>query len=465
MQNRPAVGWLVGLALLLAGCYSPKPACEGDACQPVQVTNDLYSVGYSNKADILFVVDNSVAGPLQGALRDYLPQFMQPLDHVSPPADLRVGVVTADMGAGGALVQGRFLLIDQCWEGYEGKNFTGTLGEAFGEYAAVPATGSARVQPLAALRAALQGNEGFLRPDAYLLVVIIAGQDDCSGPTDVGAPTPYGCYEHAAELTPSEELATFLKGIKPSDPRMVYVSVIAGPPEPVVVGVDADGNPALQPSCTGGMAQGTPGIRLARFVNQFDDDRVSFLSICGNDLSYAVAKAVQGGEEMLASQCLGAPLSDSEPEVDGLQPDAVVEACSWGDWEAGQRECQALPPCRPVVCEPTTENNGDCSAQRHDVPAGALGCWYVWRDDPACPMSDPTEPVDEQHRVGSGYRFKVDWGGSATCFERPPPPGTYVELQYVSCGAEPNAGYYDCSPGCAPYWPRCCPTPSPGCFP
>jgi hypothetical protein len=464
VPNRPTFA-LFGLALLLTGCQATPPACAGAGCQPSQVTTGIFAFGYNNKADILFVMDDSAGGPLAGALVQYLPQFVAPLEQMWPPANLHVGVVTADLGAAGALVQGRFLLIDQCREGYEEKNFDGTLGEAFGAYAAVPPTGSARVEPLAALRAALEGNVGFLRPDAYLLVVVIAGQDDCSGPTDVGAPTPYGCYEHAAELTPIEELATFLKGIKPADPRMVYVSVIAGPPSPVVVGMDADGNPALEPSCTGGMAQGTPGLRLARFVGQFDDDRGSFLSICGNDLAYAVAKAVEGGEEMYARQCLGAPLSDREPEVDGLQPDAVVEACFWIDSEAGQRECQAVPPCSPVVCEPTTENNGDCSAQRHDVPAGALGCWYLWRDDPACPMSDPTEPVDEQHQVGAGYRFDVDWGSTATCPWRLPPSGTYVYVHYVSCGAEPSAGSYDCSPGCAAYWPRCCPTPTPGCFP
>jgi hypothetical protein len=460
-----ALGWVVGLALLM-GCRSPEPLCQGVACQPGQVTNDVYPYNLSNKVDILFVVDSSTRGPLAGALTGYLPQFMAPLERLSPPANLRVGVITADMGAGGALAQGRFLLIDQCWEGYKEKNFTGTLGEAFGEYAAVPATGSARVQPLASLRAALAGSEGFLRPDAYLLVVVIAGQDDCSGPTDLDPPTPYGCYAHPAELTPIEEFVTSVKGLKPADPRLVYISVVAGPPEPVVVGADADGNPALEPSCTGGLAQGTPGIRLARFISQFDDDRGSYVSLCGDDLAGAVDKAFGSQlNTMLSGQCLAAPPSDEEPEIDGLQPEVAVEACSWVDWEAGLEECQVLPACDPVVCAPTTADHGECSMVQHDVPAGTLGCWYLWRDEPACPPVDTYSSINEQHRVGSGYRFRVDWGGSATCLEPLPPPGTYVYVQYASCGANPAAGFYDCSPGCASYWPRCCPTATPGCFP
>jgi hypothetical protein len=57
MPKRPAAGWLVGLALLLDGCRSPQPICQGDACQPVQVTTEVYAYGYENKADVLFVVD------------------------------------------------------------------------------------------------------------------------------------------------------------------------------------------------------------------------------------------------------------------------------------------------------------------------------------------------------------------------------------------------------------------------
>lgn len=550
MPPRRAIGsacrWALGLALLLSGCGAPQPICEGDACRAtVQVTTEVFPVGYTNRLDVLFVVDDSAAGPLQGPLAAYLPQFMAPLEHLSRPADLHVGVITADRGAGrftppscarpggdeGGLQnqpvgetcgaawladpEERFLRLAGCWGGgFEAANFTGTLGDAFGCYAAVPATGCGYVQPLAALRAALEGcaspggcaqagNEGFLRPDAYLLVVIITSQDDCSVPGDsplfdptqtapgseLGPPTPYRCFEFGTlcgnadpgrapgarsgcvpgtkdpryQLTPVEEFAAFLKALKPYDPRMVYVSVIAGPPAPVAVASDADGNPALQPSCTGSMAQATPGIRLLHFISQFDDDRASYVSICGGDLKQGLSGFFSELAVMPGAMCLREPPSDLEPDVDGLQPDAVVEECRFIHYDPWIEECQIVPPCDPVVCEPGTD--WDCAWRRHDIPAGAPGCWYLWRDEDACPVRDWWANADEQHWVGSGYRFKVDHGGSATCIERAPPAGTYVWLQYVSCAADPAEGFYDCSPGCAPLWPRCCPTPARGCFP
>jgi hypothetical protein len=509
--------WVVGLALVLWGCRETPPMCQADACRSeVQVTAEVWRFGYNNQADVLFVVDDSAGGPLGGALVEYLPRFMEPILGFSQPVDLHVGVITADLGAGGfappscprprgdqgalqnrpggatcgaaSLLEpaDRFLRLDECWEGFEEKSFAGTLGDAFGCYAAVPAVGCFVAQPLAALRAALEGcgsaagcaqplNEGFLRRDAYLQVVIITGQDDCSLPAgstlfdpsraDLGPLTPYRCFEHEPQLTPVEGFAAFLKGLKPADPRMVYVSVIAGPPDPVVVGVDADGNPALQSSCTGGMAQGTPGIRLARFIGQFDADRAGYVSICAADLKEALAQAFTELAWILGVACLYAPPSDREPEVDGLQLDAAAAACRWvrAD-ETWVEECETLPACDPPVCEPTLEN-GDCAAARHAIPDGAPGCWYVWRDEPACPLIDTYAPIRERHRVGSGYRFEVDWGGTATCAEHLPPLGTRVELQYVSCGADPAEDVYDCSPGCASLWPRCCPTPAPGCFP
>jgi hypothetical protein len=61
-----------------------------------------------------------------------------------------------------------------------------------------------------------------------------------------------------------------------------------------------------------------------------------------------------------------------------------------------------MPPCDPAASDRTR------------------ACWYLVPDAAMCPAPS-----------GGAY-FEVDWGGSATCGERLPPPGARVTLQYVS---------------------------------
>ena len=155
-------------------------------------------------------------------------------------------------------------------------------------------------------------NEGFLRPDALLAVVVVTDEDDCSAPSDtelfdpsqhmlespLGPITSYRCFEFGVlcqgvgpgrvpgpredcvpgsfdpdprhQLVPIEDFVTAFSHFK-ADPRRVFVGVFAGGPEPVEVYLDPTGNPLLKP-----YRSGTPGIRLFRFVSQFDADRARF---------------------------------------------------------------------------------------------------------------------------------------------------------------------------------------------
>ena len=71
------------------------------------------------------------------------------------------------------------------------RNYTGSLTDVFACIAALGESGCGFEQPLAAISRALGAdgrpppaeNQGFLRPDAYLLVVLLSNEDDCSVPS------------------------------------------------------------------------------------------------------------------------------------------------------------------------------------------------------------------------------------------------------------------------------------------
>jgi hypothetical protein len=548
-------------ALALGGACNTRPIAKpGEA--PAQVTPDTFNQALNNKADILFMIDNSNSmAPKQCSLRQYFPNFIQPLKDLATKPDLHLGIVTSDMGAGQFSVptcetqggdqgilqnteaappvecpevkcgngagQGRlnnaadrFLTYSPSSSGGAAVNFTGDIADAFACYAALGTGGCGFEHQLASVRAALAGcesdsgcsqhqNENFFRKDAYLAVILLTDEDDCSAPststlfdpsqtsvsTQLGPLSSYRCFEFgnlcggaspnrnqgerqdcapgnpdpspAHELIPTQDIAEFLKALKPQDPRMVYVSVIAGPPAPVSVGVDGTGNPKLQPSCSGGIGTADPATRLSQFVTYFDPDRASFISICQSDLKQAMEKIAQELAQILGRQCLGAPLKNKTPGA-ALTPDCVVQDRTTVNAVAGDYQYATVPACGSPVCDPATVPGGDCKCAMHDGASPQSPCWYVWPDPGACPVVDPDTSVSQATSVGSGYQILVDRGTNASCVAQAPPVGTYAIIQCSSCIANPSANSYDCSAGCAEKWPNCCPadgsTPAPGCF-
>lgn len=257
-------------------------------------------------------------------------------------------------------------------------NFAGTIEDAFSCYAAVGTGGCGFEHPLAAARAAFDQafdpchdgtsctatlNAGFLRPDAALALVLLTDEDDCSAPanstlfdptqttldSELGPLTSYRCFQFGNlcdgadpgrdpgsrlncgvgtwqpdkpehQLSPVEEFATFFKNLK-ADPRMVSVSVIAGPKEPVVVGQDANGYPDLEPACAGAMGNADPALRLHKLTTLFDGDRAQFTSLCADDLAPAMDQvgALVNTASVVAS-CLDFAPVDFDP-APGLQVD------------------------------------------------------------------------------------------------------------------------------------------------
>lgn len=468
-----------------------------------------------HKLDLLFVFYNSTSSaPERFSLIQYAPNLFVPL----ASHDLHVGIVTSNMGAGtftppscptpggdqGTLQNqrwgstcstaglldpaARFLAYAPAADGGEPTvNFTGALADAFACHARIREGSCMFEHLLASMRAALEGcdtpggcmqpaNEGFLRPDAALVVVFLSDEDDCSAPPDstlfdpsqttleseLGPLGSYRCFEFGNlcggvdpgrqagprldcvpgskdpdprhQLTPVEDFATFLTTLRP-DPGSLYVAVIAAPPGPVTIGLDWNHYPDLQPACTGGLGSADPAPRFAQLLGLLPPGRGRFFSICQPDLSQVMAAI--GADLQATSVCLtGLPRSTTATKNGEREHECVVEdrvpAAA-----AGVFERQLLPRCEPRYCDPSVP---ECPLPcPWGVPAGASACWFL-EGDATC---------------ATRLRVRVIRGAGGGCDNGVAPAGTTTVIQCGTCAQEQD-GVFDCSPGCAEYWPDEC---------
>jgi len=175
------------LVLVLLGCESAEPVASLElSCELQQ------SSAFSGRAlvDLLLVIDRSPAmADLQPSLQRNLPALMTAIG-AARGLDARIGVVAADLADGGALLTAPrvagcqppddpFLTYRTRPSGVAATNFNGSLEDATSCIAFL-GTGGAPAQPLAAMRLALSSgvNPGFIRPDAYLMVIVLTAGDD-----------------------------------------------------------------------------------------------------------------------------------------------------------------------------------------------------------------------------------------------------------------------------------------------
>jgi hypothetical protein len=426
---------------LLGACSSSSNAPPRAA--PAVSDAGLQSMAFAHQSirdvDVLFVVDDAPGmAPALDRLRASFAAFTDTLkDLPAGYPNLHVAVISADLGAGPDDVPGCNVGGDRgvFWTVPRGACTSTGLpaGQGFfsidgGKTNFAPGAGLADAlacvapqddvgcrfpHPLASVLRALGAdgmpappeNAGFLRPGAFLSIVLVTNQDDCSAPPDTpifdptsiyvddpfGPLTSFRCAEYGLKCggaNPSPTTAGTLSGCQSSedgillrlsdvvsrlkalkaDPNMILVAALSGPPEPFTVELDAPGLPAdphpwpaLTPSCTSGdgTLSARPGVRVEQWVYAFGHNGV--LAKACDDFPTSLTAIASSVAAVLGPPCLpGAFAKKSGPH--GARPDCTIidYPVAPGDGGAGT----PLPSCVDT--------------------ADVAPCWTL-TDDAACP--------------------------------------------------------------------------------
>jgi hypothetical protein len=450
------------LVSLLAGC--PDRTIAGVPVEQGTVdVKDIPAVPRRD-VDILFLIDDSLSmKEEQASLKANFGRFISVLESIDGGLpNVHIGVATPNMGTsatdgtkaqsigtcvgsgeGGKLRRlpgsTQAFLSDQD-DGHGGrlKNYTGTLTDAFAQIADVGTAGCGIEQHLEAVKRALDNNPenaGFLRRDAYLAVIIVADEDDCSlakstlfngNPSDpsYGDRVNFMCTHEGIEcdspntdldivgprrdchpnfqsttLTQIDRYVDFLKGLK-ADPRDVIVAGIVGDPGPFEV-IKKGNASVLKQSC---MYNGPtevqyayPGIRFLDFLDQFPN-RSTHTTICTEDLSPGITQIAALLKRTLQDPCFELQLLDADPTQDGLQADCTVTDTRYVPNEPDE-ELAVIPEC--------------------DDTKSRIPCWHIEEDAQHCSYTH-TNPH---------LKLVVERGGQV------PGPDIHVRAQCVTMPA------------------------------
>jgi hypothetical protein len=477
MRHAVCLSSFVGIAAvgLLAGCPD-RSVSKPDVNQGRVEYKDI-PVTANRDIDILFVIDDSPSMlDKQTNLKNNFPNFINVLNTIEGGLpNVHLGVVTSDLGSKGAddaqpgpgigtgagmcsgngksgnlqtngttLVTGSYISDIKDNTGMRQVNYTGMLADAFTAIASVGANGCGFEQHIEAAKRALNNNPanaGFLRPSAYLAIIFLADEDDCSmahstligtdtatlGPLQSFRCTRFGirCDQggtdsnsmnqvgpkgmcHSADdgtyLTKIPDYVNFFKGLK-SDPNSVIVAAIAGVTDPFEVELRAPiGStqqiPALAHSCTYNASAtdvevADPAVRIKQLLDSFPN-RSTFSTICQQDLSGGLQLIAELLKQVIGSPCVDGTLADVDPNTAGPQYDcSVSDVTNFG--KANQQET-VLPEC---------DNLGAPAS------SGNKPCWAI--------ESDPTNCMGGQHLT-----LKVERSQA-------PPPETHVISYCVTC--------------------------------
>lgn len=427
---------------LLAGC--PDRTISKVNPEQGRVEAKSFPIKQNRNVDLLFVIDNSGSmADKQTNLKDNFPNFINVLNTIQGGLpDVHIGVVTSDMGtkgedvatpgapvgqvgqggcantgddgklkvSGGAPVTGTFISDIKLGDGSRQTNYTGDLSTVFGQMAQVGAVGCGFEQHLASMRRALDNNPanaGFLRPDAFLAVIFLADEDDCSmkdpnllnpndntlgpqqsfrctvsgvkcdvGGADINAMKQIGVKDQCHPDDASQYLQTvskyvkFLQDLKPDDPKKIVVAGILGVTDPFAVEmrqINGQSQAALAHSCTYNSPTGPqvadPPVRIQFFLDQFPE-RSTSTTICQADLSGGLQQIGELVKAAVGDPCIESPnLHDRDPATPGIQPECSVSSIlNFGKANAMET---ILPECTGSV---------------------TTNCWHIIQDTAACPM-------------------------------------------------------------------------------
>jgi hypothetical protein len=432
----------LAMLYLLGGCPD-RTIAEVDTEPTGAFTKDI---PITTDIDLLFVIDNSASTQdKQDAFLANFKNFTDALENFPGGhlPNVHIGVISTsvDIGVSGidsrcspasgengrlqatargacTAPTGNFISDIAAPNGARTKNYTDTLANTFKCIANLGTGGCGFESPLEAIKRALDGsrpeNAGFLRKGAFLAVIILTDEDDCSAsdktmynePNATPAadfrcamqayecsttisPTAAATYQNCRVKTTGSKLQDpakyfeFLQTIK--RPGQSVVALIGGDPSATIgagpLTIDSSTGPvsipqAVLPTChatiSGRDAVGRPANRLAAFIDKFDDKGL-FRSVCTADYSTALADI---GNLLFksVSPCLEGDMDtrDSDAANPGIQPDCTVS--DFTDVDTKDENEQQIPRC--------------AMADANTPAAGARPCWWVASNAGSCPTTE-----------------------------------------------------------------------------
>ena len=391
--------------VLLLGACNTRTFTAPES-NPEQISTNTFQQTLNREIDILFMVDNSSSmSKLQAKLIMNFPVFMNVLETLPMGLpDVHIAVISSDTGPGNYdLPQyncrfggdgGRFHFTPtgtcttsplnpgqtflQASNNQAVKNYTGDIADAFTCIAALGEQGCGFEGQLKSVRWALDpnnvpdGNQGFLRPEAYLAVILITNEDDCSVPDDstlidptqtlmsdpLGPFWSFRCNEFghlcningtlqppprgvATNLTGciSNETATgrltkvgdeiaFLRGLK-KDPNQILVAAITGPATPYSIelmpyAATGENIANMVHSCVENSGEyADPAVRIQQWVQAFGNNPPP-QSICADTFATALSAIADRLSVLLGPQCIRGTLRDGDPSTPALDPECTV---------------------------------------------------------------------------------------------------------------------------------------------
>lgn len=216
--------------LLLALAAVGPAACKSDRDLFSQEQTDTFRQAPNNQVDILWVIDDSNSmQEEQETLQSGFTSFAGRLEESG--ADFHIGVISTsfeytDPTRGVLIGDPPYLTNDDDY-----------LAE-FSERAVVGTGGSDKEKGLEAGLYALQpvmnvaggANEGFVRPDAQLLVIVVSDEEDCSDRGALEGQPGSTCYTKFDELAPVSSFVTGYRELK-DQPDLVSFGAIIGTPQ------------------------------------------------------------------------------------------------------------------------------------------------------------------------------------------------------------------------------------------
>jgi hypothetical protein len=458
-----AIAASIATVTALAGCPSREVAKvpveqqkQDKKTIPVVAERDI---------DILFLIDDSDSmGEEQQSLAENFPRFIEKLTGIQGGLpNVHIGIISSNVGAHPDIPtctdadsdEGRlqFAFVNQddprCQDGSLGldgkfirdvvindetgareRNYTGPgedaqdLSDVFSCMAKLGVGGCGFEGQLESIKQALSNpdNEGFLRPNAYLAIIIITDEDDCSAfdpemfnprisgkESALGPLDSFRCFEFGVQCEPDDprelgektncvprtdspympdvqDYVQFVKDLKKDDPSKIIVAGIIGvddlaadkPLEVELVQKERAEVFSLVPACQVLAPDGvtveskaTPAVRLRAFLEQFPG-RNTIQTICQRDLSGALD---------LIGDLLAAVLKN--PFC--LTTD-VIDVAAFG--EERPYDCQ-VSDVRDTTGEETVLSH--CNDDASNTP-----CWYLRENQDGCELAPFQELVVER---------------------------------------------------------------------